>query len=446
MSEKLKELREKQEDILAKARTKLDELDADGIDEARTAEIEAEYDKMMKDFDAYGKKAEREEDAIRKENMLLEAEEQLREIDRERRPVEDRQVDGDVEDTEERTDAEVQEDAYRSFISYGFGGMTNEERSIVRANPNQLRDLIAGENRPEGRAQATSPDSAGGALIPEGFLNRLIESMVDYGPMNDMNIVDKLVTGSGNALPVPTVNDTSNKGRRISENTQVTATDISFSSKTLNAYKYSSDLVLVSSELLQDSALDTESIVRRLLAERIGRIFNQEFTLGTGSDQPEGIVTASTLGVTAASGSTIAFDEMFDLEHSVDPAYRKSAKVRWMFNDTTLKVLRKLKDGDGNYLWQMGNVKDGTPATILDHPYSINQDMDSIGDSSPGSDNRPIIFGDFGKFTVRMVRTFAVKRLAERYADYDQVGFVGFTRADSIMLDTAAVKHMAMPA
>src|SRR5690606_11276142 len=151
--------------------------------------------------------------------------------------------------------------------------------------------------------------------------------------MNDGGIVRRIETATGNAIPWPTLDDTSNKGSLLTENTQVNPQDLTFNTKTLNAYKYSSDLILVSNELLQDSALDVESIIRMALAERIGRILNEHFTTADGSSKPHGIVTASSLGVTAASQSAITADELIDLEHSVDPAYRSDPSCRFMFND-----------------------------------------------------------------------------------------------------------------
>jgi HK97 family phage major capsid protein len=205
----------------------------------------------------------------------------------------------------------------------------------------------------------------------------------------------------------------------------------------LDAYKISSDIIRVSYELLQDSGFDMDAIIGEAFGERLGRKSNGFLTTGTGSSQPNGIVTAAALGKTAASATAITWDEIFDLFHSVDPAYRGSPKARFMFNDATLLVLRKLKDGDGNYLWQESNARTGEPATISGKPYSINQAMDSIA-----TGNRTVVFGDFSKYIVRKAAGMQMLRLVERYGEFWQVGFIAMNRIDGELLDTAAVKHL----
>ena len=121
---------------------------------------------------------------------------------------------------------------------------------------------------------------------------------------------------------------------------------------------------------------------------------------------------------------------------SIDPAYRTDPSVGFMFNDKTLKALRKLKDGDGNYIWQAANVQTGAPNSLLGYRYNINQACADVGTSA-----KSILFGAMNRYIVRRVREFAVKRLVERYADYDQVGFIGFARYDGDLMDTAAVKY-----
>lgn len=443
MSDKLKNLREQQQKLIADSREKLAELDKD-VDESRASEIENEYDAIIAEYDKLEERAKKEEDLLERQRKVEEREAAMEEIDRSRRPGgEERSTNagGDAEDDKKAADKrkEARKEAFEAYIRYGVSGLTADQRQMMR-EANQDVVKVLGER--EARAQGVGSAGIGGALVPEDFMAELIKSLADYGPLNDANIVRQIVTSTGAAMPWPTVDDTGNKGALIDENTQVTEQAITFNTKTLNAYKFTTRLVLVANELLQDSAIDVEAEVRRLLDERIGRIFNEKFTVGTGSDEPQGLVTAATLGVTAASTSAFTADEIIDLEHSVDPAYRRDPSCRWMFNDTTLKTIRKLKDGDGNYLWQPADVRAGAPASLLGHPYSVNQDMDSIEGQSPSGDARPIVFGAFNRFVVRMVRMLAIRRLDERYADYDQVGFVGFTRADSELVDTAAVKYL----
>jgi HK97 family phage major capsid protein len=302
--------------------------------------------------------------------------------------------------------------------------MPAEERKIVR----------------EMRAQAAGTDAKGGYLVPEGFQAELVKSLAAWGPMLDAGVARIITTASGNSIPWPTMNDTSNKGALIAENTQVSESEVAFGTKTLEAYKYTSGVVLVSAELLQDSALDVEQIVRDAMSERIGRIGNEHLTIGDGTNKPNGVATAAGTKA-AAAAAAISLDDMIELEHSVDPAYRSDPSVRWMFNDSTLKALRKIKDLEGNYIWQPADAKAGAPATIMNYAYSINQAMDSVAASQ-----RSVLFGAFNRYVVRMVREFAIRRLVERYADFDQTGFIGFTRLDGELLDAGAIKALAHPA
>ncbi|KFL25065.1 capsid protein, partial [Devosia sp. 17-2-E-8] len=172
-----------------------------------------------------------------------------------------------------------------------------------------------------------------------------------------------------------------------------------------------------------------------LLGERLGRKANTELTIGDGNGDPQGIVVGSTLGVTAAAVAAITYDEVIDLVHSVNPAYRASPKVGFQFHDLTLKALRKLKDGEGRYIWSAGDVQKGVPSTILGYNYRINQAMDSLAAAK-----KIMIFGDFGKYFVRKVGGIHLFVARERFAP--DIGLLGMIRLDGRLGDTAAVKHL----
>lgn len=426
MTPQLIEIREKQAKLVADQRAKLDEI-KDDTPEARVKELQAEYDRMDAEYDRLEERAKKEE-ALAERQAALEAGDP-------RRPTgEDRTVDpGDKKD-EAKQHAEI----FRAYLRHGVEGLAPEERKILRG----LRTTEYATEA-ERRAQSTST-TAGGYLVPQGFSNELVVSMKAYGPMLDPGITRELVTASGNQIPWPTLNDTANQAYRLGENTQETHSDgdLVFGQKMLDAYKYASGVILVSDEIIQDAAIDIEQVIRDAMAIRLGRKVNLDLTLGDGTGDPNGIVTASTLGFTATLADGISFDDMIELQHSVDPAYRIGANVRWMFNDTTLKLLRKIKDTvTGNYIWQPADARTGAPNVILDYPYSVNQAMANVADSQ-----KSVLFGDFSKYIVRRVREFAVRRLIERYADFDQVGFIGFARFDGELMDTAAVKHLVHPA
>lgn len=329
-----------------------------------------------------------------------------------------------VSEDEAESRKQKHELAFRKWLAGGERELTAEERSIMA----------------EYRAQSVGTTTAGGFLVPEGFSNALEESMLAFGGMREVATVIK--TASGQVLPWPTVNDTANKGAILAENAAITEQDFTFAEVQLDAYKYTSKLVKVSIELLQDSAFDLASYLARALGERIARITNEHFTTGTGTAQPNGIVTASSVGKTGAAGqvTTIIYEDLVDLQHSVDPAYRRNAK--WMMSDTMLKTIKKLKDSDGRPLWSSGiSVKE--PDTILGQPYVINQDI-----AVPAASAKSLIYGALDKYIVRDVLGVTVRRLDERYADNLQVGFFAVTRTDGELLDagTDPVKHYAHPA
>lgn len=289
-------------------------------------------------------------------------------------------------------------------------------------------------------AMGTTSGAVGAYSVPDATMQALEIALLAFGGIRQSATVIRTDTGA--SLPFPTSDDTSNKGAILTENTQVSEVDITFGQMTLDAYMYSSKSVLVSLQLLQDSSVDIPSMIGRMLGERIGRIQSDHFTTGTGSSQPNGIVTASTAGVTGVADPP-TYDNFVDLVHSVDPAYRVGAK--FMLNDATLKSVKKIKvlqysgDTTGVPLWAPG-LTAGQPDSILGYGYEINQSM-----ASPGSSAKKVLFGQLSKYLIRDVRDVTLVRLNERYADYHQVGFLAFARSDGDLLDagTHPVKHMA---
>lgn len=299
--------------------------------------------------------------------------------------------------------------AFESYMRVGLIGMAADELTLLN----------------ETKAQQTTTDSEGGYLIPEDFSNKLEEALLEFGGMRSVSTIFKTATGA--VLPWPTVNTTTQKGRWLTEGSAITEQDVVFASTPFEAWTASSDLILVSLQLLQDSFFNLPTFLSGELVKRLGRLTNEDYTQGSGSEQPHGIVEAATTGKTAASASLITMNEMKDLKASVNSAYRRNG--RWMFNDATLNVLSKLKDSDGRYMWEP-DVKTGDPAMLFGHPYTINDEIDDIG-----ANNKPVLFGDFKKYHIRDVRGFTLMRLNELYAANLQVGFFGFLRTDGKLID-----------
>lgn len=298
-------------------------------------------------------------------------------------------------------------------------------------------DIAAWEKR---AAMGVGSTTIGGYSVQDSPMGALERALLSYGAMRSVSTV--LRTDTGSDLPIPTSDDTSNKGAILSENSQVSEVDITFGQLVLQSYKYSSKSVLVSVELLQDSSVNVAEMIGTALGERIGRIQNDHFTTGTGSSQPNGIVTAGTSSsVTFTGTATVTADNLTDLIHSVDPAYRDGA--RFMFHDGALKMIKKVKvlqySGDtvGVPLWIPG-LTAGQPDQILGFPYTINQSM-----TTPATTVKSILFGQLSKYIIRDCRDITLVRLDERYADYHQVGFLAFARSDGDLLDagTHPVKY-----
>ncbi|MDE2106700.1 MAG: phage major capsid protein [Patescibacteria group bacterium] len=297
---------------------------------------------------------------------------------------------------------------------------------------------------------------AGDAMIPQGFVYTLNVALKWYGGIIDPNVCTYLDTTMGNLMPYPNVDDTGNTGEITAENSTVTGgsgtgdTDPTFSVVNLSANMYDSGVVLVPIQLIQDAAFNTEQYLvgdtnldnprgqKGLLAIRIGRKLNADCTTGDGSNKPKGIVSAAALGLSGASPTTISYNELVELEHSVDPAYRGSDAygvplAKFMFNDSTLKALKKLADSNNRPLWIAGGVSEGVqgrrPDMFNGYSYVINQDMASLGSSA-----KSILFGDFKKYIIRRVRGLEVFTFRERYMNNLQIGFLGYQRYDGQLL------------
>jgi HK97 family phage major capsid protein len=280
----------------------------------------------------------------------------------------------------------------------------------------------------------------GGFTVPDAPMGALEKALLSFGGMRAVSTI--LRTSTGADLPIPTNNDTANKGAILAENTVVTELDLTFGQLVLQAYKYSSKSVLCSVEFLQDTSINAMDFIGTALGERIGRIQNDHFTVGTGTGEPKGIVAAATAsGVTAAGQTTISYDNLIDLIHSVDPSYRENG--RFLLHDTALAMIKKTKvlqfSGDtmGAPLWVPG--VNSLPNTILEYPYTINQSLAPLATTT-----KSVLFGDLSKYIIRDCREVTLIRLDERYADFHQVGFLAFARSDGDLLDagTHPVKYL----
>ncbi len=327
--------------------------------------------------------------------------------------------------------------AFGAYLRHGVAAMDPEQRSILQEH----RDMGTG-------GQGAFPGSTAGFFVPVGFMHDIVEALKYYGPFLDPDVCRIMDTATGQPLPYPTEDDVSVLGERVGEGQQVSDQDVNIGQLMLGAVKYSSRMVKVSIELLQDSAFDLESFLIAAFARRIGRILTADFTngLGTASQQPMGLLTAtaahgnlvtavgsSSNDGTSAGTNTIGSDDLVNLEHSVDPLYRPGAS--YMANDSTWKAVRKVKDKYGRPLFEKSLVA-GQPDTIGGYPMLINNSMPTLQTqaSSPQVTVNSVIFGDMRRYLIRRVKEMSVMVLRERFADFAQVAYICFARYDATPL------------
>lgn len=341
-------------------------------------------------------------------------------------------------------------------IVVGTGG-PDEHRGRSDAFTGYLR--TGGDQ--ELRAQGASLGTSGGYAVPQGFLAKITTTLKAHGGVRAL--AEVITTEAGEDLPWPTNNDTANVGHILTENTQDSEQDLTFGQANLGAYTYTSKIVRASMQLLNDQAVDLETWLANQLGQRIARAQSSHWISGNGTTEPQGLVTGLTTGRTTEANNAITYDELVDLVHSVDAAYREGGEVAaspiapargtttpagngpalpgvaWIMNDQTFAYLRKLKDDVERPLIQP-DLTAGGPPTLLGYQVRIDNAMPTMTGGA-----KVIAFGNIrAAYIIRDVRGIEVLRMVERYADYLQVGFLGFQRSDGLVQDTSAAKLLTM--
>lgn len=397
---KLHELQEKRRNIAMQMR----KLNDDIGESEWTADQRLQWKNMRKEFDATEERIAREE-SLRSTDALFVQEAR----------------------SEEPPKPELDLEAKRSqvfdaFLRRGLSDLTQEEKQVMA----------------ELRAQAAGTDNKGGYTVPKEMQARIVEQMKAYGGI--ASVAQILNTADGHPIMWATSDGTTEEGELIGENTAATEQDVEFGFTELGAKKLSSKVIRVSNELIQDSSVDIEAFLASRIAQRIGRAEAKYLIQGTGLGtpaQPKGL-QASVTGVTnAAAANAVTWQDLNALIHSVDPAYRNVGNTRLAFNDNTLRALKEMVDGQKRPLW-LPDVAGVAPATILGHQYVIDQGIADIGAGAKFA-----YFGDFSRFIIRRVSGMTLRRLVERYAEFDQVGFLAFHRFDCVLEDVSAIKALA---
>ena len=279
-------------------------------------------------------------------------------------------------------------------------------------------------------------DSEGGYLVPDEYERTLVEALEEENIFRQMAKVIKTSSGD-RKIPVVASKGTASW---IDEEGAFPESDDSFGQVSIGAYKLGT-LIKVSEELLNDSVFDLQSYISREFARRIGAKEEEAFFTGNGTGKPLGVLAATggaETGVTAASSTAVTADELMDLYYSLKSPYRK--KSVWVLNDSTIKAIRKLKDNNGQYLWQPSLVA-GTPDTILGRPVKTSAYMPAIAAGA-----KTIAFGDFSYYWIADRQGRSFKRLNELYAATGQVGFLASQRVDGKLILAEAVKVLAQKA
>jgi HK97 family phage major capsid protein len=236
--------------------------------------------------------------------------------------------------------------------------------------------------------------------------------------------VTQITTDNGRDLPIPTDNEAGVKGELVAENAAAAEDDPAFGQVTLKAFLWSSKLVKVPRTLLQDNAFNLDAYLSAKFGQRIGRIQADFYHDGTGTNEPEGIITGTVVGHTTASTQVDSFlyDDFVMLEHSVDPAYREQG--HYLLSDGALREARLIKDMDDRPIWVPAMAGD-IPSTINGFPYTIVMEL-----AAPAASAKPIVFGDLSYYWIRDVIGFEAIRLNELFAQNRQVGFLAWARSD----------------
>ncbi len=330
----------------------------------------------------------------------------------------------DLEEFRRKADTKAESkgrELFAKLLRNGPNGMTHEELVAIR------------------NTMSTTTPSQGGYAVQTDVAKELIDALKAYGGMRAVS--SSITMSQGNPLGYPTSDGTSETGEWVAENTQASSADMSFGTVALNTFKASSKIITIPIELLMDSSIDIIAMVNKRIRDRIGRTMNAGFTTGSGTGQPNGFVTAASVGKTGATGQTVTilYDDMVDLQESIDQAYQDAGTCRFMMHQQTRKVVRKIKDTAGRPIWAESyeaGIKTGIPAQLLGWDVAINNDM-----AVPAANAKTVGGGDFSKYMIRDVLDITMFRFEDSaFATKGQVGFLAWSRAGGNLLDANGVK------
>ena len=329
-----------------------------------------------------------------------------------------------AEEVREAAPAKVEaRDAFNAYLRNGFDNLNAEQRSVMM----ELRGTDT---------QITTTDGLGGFLVPENWSDFV--SATELFKSDIEKVATVIRTSNGQPFNLPANDDTSVVAAILGEGTAEGVSDMTFTNVKFEPYTYSSKIVKVSNQLMSDNAFDLSSFVGGQLANRLNRGINAHLTTGDNSSKPQGIVTGSTLGKTAASATAVTIAEILDLMYAVDASYRNAPGAAFMMNSATLAAVRKLGFGSSNdFPVFVPAMEVGGVDLLFGKPVYVNEDMDGIA-----TGKKSIIFGDMRQYYVHEAGGVQLLRLTERFADALSTGFIAYRRVDGNVVQGSAIKHL----
>jgi len=406
MSEVVKKLRERRMNVWEQAKALADRASEEN--RAFTGEEEAQWTALNAELDALDKRIKA---VLEGEQRAKEAEEAFARLRGEPR--------------QQGPQSGPTSDEFRAFLR----GEGPRAIDIAPTNIN-FRDLTKGSA------------TAGGNTVPTDFYGRLVAHLIETSAILQAGATI-LNTASGETIQVPKTTAHSSASI-VTEGSAISESDPAFGQVSLGAYKYGT-LIQVSRELLTDTGVDLEGYLAMQAGRALGNAFGAHAITGTGTSQPTGIITAATVGVTGPTGTATGFgsqdtpgqggDLLIDLFHSVIAPYRASSACAWLMADQTAAAVRKLKNSQGDYIWQPGLVA-GQPDTILGKPVFVDPNV-----PAPAANAKSVAFGDMSQYFVRLAGGVRFERSDDFAFNSDLVTFRALLRADGALVDlTGAVK------
>ncbi|MEY4750400.1 MAG: hypothetical protein RIQ60_2614 [Pseudomonadota bacterium] len=312
------------------------------------------------------------------------------------------------------------------------------------------REYTAADRQQIQNTMSTTTAAEGGNAVSPMVAAEFVDTLKGYGWMRQ--VAASITTASGANMGYPSSDGSAETGEALAQNAAASSLDPSFGTRALNTSKVGSKIFTVPMELLQDSQIDITAMVLSRARARIGRVQNVQFTTGTGTGEPTGLVTAASVGKTGTTGQTltIIYDDMVDMIDSIDEAALGMPDTQaaepitlsgWMFSQTMRKVVRKVKDTTGRPIWTPGydaHADTAVPALseLLDYPVFINNDM-----PAPGANAKSLAFGNLRSYMIRDAVALTMYRFQDSaYVTKGQIGFLAIARAGGNLLDTTAVK------